>query len=141
MATVLKFGVELFSDSPGFSDPVPLVGEILSLLLPYHTYLVSTRGNHKKVFASTCQRLLLPALQLKYLISRKSMESGLKAVLHDGFDTKWNAESVIEGLDGLVLSLFSRCLTIGGFIFFWCTPNYIFLQYTMQAYVTFFFFF
>ena len=104
METVLSLGVAYLNHTPRYLDHLELLGSVLSHLLPYHKYLVSTRGNHKKVFASTCQRLLLPVLRLKYLMARERK----RRREHEWEGKGWNTAKVMEGLDSIIRSLFSR---------------------------------
>ena len=56
-----------------------------------------------------CQQLLLPALQLKYLISRGTAQTGHEVDQCNGCGRGGDTESVVDGLDAMVASLFGRC--------------------------------
>jgi len=107
MEVTLKISVGFWSLVPIAGETMMTdMGEVLVRLLPYFTYLVNTKGNHKKVFSSTCCHLLLPCLTLKALLSKKGRNIGGER--SHGMGKVWISETLLEGLDGVVLSLFSR---------------------------------
>lgn len=64
--------------------------------LEYYSYLESVQGNPKKVFTSTCQQLLCPALRLHSLL-------GTQAIPYQESVAK-----VIGGIENIFKSLFRR---------------------------------
>ena len=107
MEVILKLTIGVWSHVPFSSKALTNLGEVLTRLLPYYAYLVNTKGNHKKVFSSTCRQLLLPALSLKDLLTKEARNVGVEE-RSQRLGKGWNTEVLLEGLDGVVLSLFSR---------------------------------
>lgn len=70
MESLLTLGVACFSHTHQDLQEAVLLG--VRCVGEYYTYLNSTQANLKKVFLTTCQQLLSPALQLHGLIRKVS---------------------------------------------------------------------
>lgn len=98
LETLLTLGVAFLRHAHQHLSLLDLLCPILSSLLPYFTYLVSTRANQKKAFASTCHHILRPVLRFKVVLAQQRLV----------LEQEGGAAVDVVALDAIVLSLFSR---------------------------------